>query len=153
MSEKYTYRKITEADLDMLYVSKDSDWLKDNFENRDNVISDYRGGYLEIMLSEDEKEILFFFPEDINKNEKGEWYIYFQKNKGIFVFQDRGSFHSLFYSSYCLENKEAIESRVRDLLIFSAKNNKLGLYPNHEIIEQTKDEFEFDFELNDMGRF
>ncbi len=153
MNDEYIYRDATEDDLDSLYQSTDAKWLIENFETRDSCISTTRGGKPKVMTNMSEYEKLFYFAEDFNKHEKGDWYVYYENNNGIFVFQDRGSFHSIFYSQNFLDNRKEIELKVLDLLLLASKENKLGLYPTHEINEELKERFEFDFQLGDTGRF
>lgn len=148
----YHFRKITNADLDLLYGHSDAkDWLIPNYGAKDLNIAVDRN-HSNIAISGDETIMLFLFPENFAVNDRGNWFVYFDTNHGLFIFQDRIDFIVF----YCSQTLNSLQDNVKSNIIniFIQGGELLNGIPDGYIAEEDRDVINFISALpNDGGRY
>lgn len=148
----YHFRKMTNEDLDLLYSHSDAkDWLIPNYGSRDFNIAVNRNNS-NIAINSDETVMFFLFPENYSVNDKGNWFVYFDVNHGLFIIQDRIDF-IVFYCSKTLNClRDNVQSNIID--IFIQGGEFLNGNPDGYITENDRDAINFINALpNDSGRY
>lgn len=148
----YHFRKMTNEDLDLLYSHSDAkDWLIPKYGTRDFNVAVERN-HSNIAIGSDGAIMLFLFPENFAVNDKGNWFVYFDTNHGLFIFQDRIDF-IVFYCSQPLNYlQDNVKSNIID--IFIQGGELLNGTPDGYITEDDRDFVKFISALpNDSGRY
>lgn len=143
---------MTNKDLDLLYSHSDAkDWLIPNYGTRDLNVAVNRN-HANIATNSDKTIMFFMFPENYSVNDKGNWFVYFDINYGLFIIQDRINF-IVFYCSKVLDSlRDNVQSNIID--IFIQGGELLNGKPDGYMTENDRDRINFiNASPNDGGRY
>lgn len=142
----YQFQKATIQDYDELYAHPDADnWLKKYLKIQ------YRRHFGNFVKKDN--DYLFWLSED-TREENGEWYIYFDKTKGMLISQHRGGFVILYISPKLKPIKTEVINTMLDIFIECGEYLDGKVDDFDFITQENCHEWTFvDAKPNDFGRY